>query len=260
MKLAPALLLALLPLGGVALADVKEDRRVAAEVDAAPEVRSRPDVEVRALKGSLDDRDPDDFADLAQKGVLDIERFTGMKRNRAQRIVIYVSPRIDISHTYPRYPDSPSHEARMFLDSERVASRTAPYLHELVHAVVGDGGAMWLEEGFAEWVASSVAQQYGGYYAAVLSASNDHVDAQARAVIATGGGRNVEEWFRAHEPAFTTPRERRDFYVLAHSFTKYLAQTVGTRELVQIHRSGNSRAVSRMSSRWEGRWMGELRR
>jgi len=252
------LLLLMLPFS--AKGDLREDQRTAAEVDRAPEVRVKADVEVRALSGSVDPADLDDFAALAQKGVQDIERFTGVQRNRSQRIVIYVSPRVGISHTFPRYPASPQHEPRMFIESARVTQRSAPYLHELVHAIVGDGGAMWLEEGFASYVASSVAQQYGGYYAPVLSDANGGVDAQAHDVIATGGGRDAPEWFASQQPQFRSQNERRNFYVLSHSFTKFLARVFGTQRLVAMHRADDPRALARVSAQYEGRWMGEVGR
>lgn len=251
-------ILLLLVLPAVAKANVRWDDRIAAEVDRTADVSVRADVEVRALGGALDAKTLDDFATLAQDGVTHIEQYTGVARDRSQRIVIYLSPRVGISHTYPRYPDSPQHEPRVFIDSERVADGDAPYLHELVHAVVGDGGATWLEEGFAEYVASSVAQQYGGYYAPVLSDDNTRVDAQARAVIATGGAQ--PQWFVQSQPLLRSQYERRNFYILAHSFTKFLAGRIGTQQLVRLHRTDDPRAAARVSERWERRWMGEMRR
>lgn len=217
---------------------------------------------MRSTAGSLTAEQVDDFAALAEKGVRDIARFTGVEP-RKQRILIYLSPHVEVSHTYPRYPGSYRHEPRVFLDSERVPDHSAPYLHELVHAVVGDGGAMWLEEGFASWVASSVATKYGGYYAPVLSGGNDRVDAQARAAIersrAAGEARN---WFASDAPQFTSPRERRMFYILSHSFTKYLAASLGTSCLISIHRENDIHALARLSGvsidEWRRRWMEEL--
>jgi len=253
-----ALFLLMVP--AFAMADLRDDDRIAAEVDRTPEVRLRSDVEVRALSGSIDAADLDEFAAMAQDGVGNIEHFTGVERDHSRRIVIYVSPRVGISHTYPRYPGSPQHEPRMFIDSVRVTQRSAPYLHELVHAIVGEGGAMWLEEGFASYVASSVAQRYGGYYAPVLSDGNSKVDAQAHDVIVTGGARQAPRWFASGAPQFRSQNERQSFYVLAHSFTKFLARTLGTRTLVRIHRADDPRAVARMSERWERTWMGEVGR
>jgi hypothetical protein len=244
-----------------AMADFSDDFRTVNEVDRNAAVRVRDIIEVHSLDGSLTPAQLDDFADLAEKGASDIARFTGVAP-RKQRILIYLSPRIDISHTYPRYPGSLQHEARVFIDSERVEHHTAPYLHELVHAVVGDGGAMWLEEGFASWVASSVATTYGGYYAPVLSDGNARVDAQARGVLERArGAAEAAAWFDNDSPDLTQ-RDRRSFYILSHSFTKYLGNTLGTSRLVRIHRANNVRALELISGvsldEWRTRWMASL--
>jgi hypothetical protein len=244
------------------LANLWRDERVAAEVDANASVCIRGQVEVHSVAGSLSDAALDDFIALADKGVGDITRFTGVAAPR-QRITIYLSPRVGVSHTYPRYPASDQHEPRMFLDSRRVAERSAPYLHELVHAVVGDGGPMWLDEGLAEFVASSVATRFGGYYTPVLSDGNDHVDAQARAVLeAAADAREAHRWFESDDPHLVTQRDRECFYILAHSFTKFLVSTLGTREVVRIRRTGNVDSLAKLSGisidEWERRWLGEL--
>jgi hypothetical protein len=243
------------------MADFSDDSRTVSEVDRNAAVRVRDRIEVHSLDGSLTPAQLDDFADLAEKGAGDIARFTGVTP-RKQRILIYLSPRIDISHTYPHYPGSANHEARVFIDSERVEHHEAPYLHELVHAVVGDGGAMWLEEGFASWVASSVATTYGGYYAPVLSQGNERVDTQARDVLERARGAGAAAvWFDSDSPKLSQ-RDRRSFYILSHSFTKFLGTTLGTSRLVQIHRADNVQALERITGvsleEWRTRWMASL--
>ena len=243
------------------MADFSDDFRTVNEVDRNAAIRVRDSIEVHSLDGSLTPAQLDDFADLAEKGAGDIARFTGVGP-RKQRIIIYLSPRIDISHTYPHYPGSVHHEARVFIDSERVDHHTAPYLHELVHAVVGDGGAMWLEEGFASWVASSVASTYGGYYAPVLSQDNTRVDSQARGVLERARGvAEAATWFDNDSPDLSQ-RDRRAFYILSHSFTKFLGNTLGTSRLVRVHRANNVRALELTSGisldEWRTRWMASL--
>jgi len=241
-----------------ALADFGDDRRIAAEVDRDPVVQICAHVEVRSAAGSLTAWQLEEFASGAEKGVTDIARFTGVAPPE-ERILIYLSPRVDISHTYPRYPGSFRHEPRVFLDSDRVPDHSAPYLHELVHAVVGDGGAMWLEEGFASWVASSVATKFGGYYAPVLSLDNDRVDAQARNAVERSRAAGDSGNPFATEPRLPSPRERRTFYILSHSFTKFLASSLGTSCLVDIHRADDVHALARVSGvsldEWQKRWL-----
>lgn len=241
------------------MADFRDDRRIAAEVDRDPLVSVCSGVEVRSAAGSLTAEQLDEFAGLVERGVGDIARFTGVEP-RKERILVYLSPHVDISHTYPRYPGSYQHEPRIFLDSDRVPDHSAPYLHELVHAVVGDGGPMWLEEGFASWVASSVAAKYGGYYAPVLSGGNDRVDAQARiAIERSRAAGEPGDWFTADEPHLASPRERRTFYILSHSFAKFLATSLGTNNLVSIHRADDVNALARLTGvsidEWRRRWL-----
>jgi hypothetical protein len=241
-----------------ALADFRDDRRVEAEVDSNPRVCIQGNVEVRTAAGSLTDEQLGTFTTLAEKGAGDIARFTGVEP--PGHIVFYLSPRVGISHTYT---GSARHQPHIFIDSNRIPDQTAPYLHELVHAVVGDGGAMWLEEGFASWVASSVATKYGGYYAPVLSADNGRVDAQARSAIERSRAQGEAlNWFEADEPRLTSDRERRTFYIVSHSFTKFLAASLGTGRLVSIHREDDVHALARISGvsidEWERRWIAEL--
>lgn len=240
------------------LADFRDDRRLMSEVDQNPVVCIQGNIEVRGLAGSLTDEQVGAFATLAEKGAADIARFTGVEP--PARIVIYLSRRVEISHTYTA---SVRHESRVFIDSTRVADHDAPYLHELVHAVVGNGGAMWLEEGFASWVASSVATTYGGYYAPVLSAPNDGVDTQARGVVERARGtEEPRNWFTSEDPQLPSQHERRNFYIVSHSFTKFLAASLGTKQLVTIFRADDASALPRISGvsidEWRQRWISKL--
>lgn len=240
------------------VADYRDDRGLMAEVDRKPLVEVRGNIEVRSAEACLSPAQLREFASTAENAAAGISRFTGVPPRK--HIVIYLSPSIGISHTYT---GSSRHDPRVFIDSDRVANHTAPYIHELVHAVVGDGGAMWLEEGFAEWVASSVATKYGGYYAAVMTADNDRIDTQARSVMARSpNAGEARTWFTEDEPHLSSQHERRAFYILAHSFTKYLATTLGTSRLVTIHRADDVHALAKVSgvsnAEWERRWLAEL--
>lgn len=244
---------------GAAFADFRDDRRIMSDVDQSPLVRVRDVVEIRTPAGALTAAQIDEFADLAEKGAGDIGKFIGVALPK-QRIVIYLSPGVEMSHTYT---GSSRHQPRIFIDSNRVPDQTAPYLHELVHAVAGDGGAMWLEEGFAEWVASSVATKYGGYYAPVMTAANDRIDAQARMALARSrSAGETRSWFGTEDPQWASQHERRTFYILAHSFTKFLAGSLGTTRLVSIHRADDVQALARVTGianeEWERRWLAEL--
>lgn len=67
---------------------------------------------------------------------------------------------------------------------------------------------------------------------------------------------------RVKAPDFATQRERSGFYIVAHSFTKFLAQSIGKRKLIRVHRQNDVRALARISGvpieEWEQRWRRSL--
>ena len=229
-----------------------DDADLAARLDRTAIERSTARVVIRFEPGELTEVQMDDFVALSDRAVRDVAAFTGLPEP-VQRVRIYVAPEVEISHTLP------GREPRMFISSDRVADRTAPYLHEMVHAVAGKGGAMWLEEGFASYVASAVAARYGGYYAPVLSDGNDGVDVQARdAMTAPDAGHELDWIRRGATPRFADQEQRRRFYILAHSFTKFLARHLGMQRLVAVHRANDGNALRREAGGWEREWLASL--
>jgi hypothetical protein len=96
----------------------------------------------------------------------------------------------------------------------------------------------------------------------VLSQGNDRVDTQARDVLERARGAGAAAvWFDSDSPKLSQ-RDRRSFYILSHSFTKYLGTTLGTSRLVQIHRADNVQALERITGvsldEWRTRWMASL--
>jgi hypothetical protein len=76
-------------------------------------------------------------------------------------------------------------------------------------------------------------------------------------------GSETSAWFAAVDaPDFATQRERRGFYIVSHSFTKFLAQSLGKRRLIRIHRQNDIRSLARISGvpieEWEQRWRRSL--
>src|SRR6478672_12680569 len=60
------------------MADFSDDFRTVNEVDRNAAIRVRDRIEVHSLDGSLTPAQLDAFADLAEKGAVDIARFTGV--------------------------------------------------------------------------------------------------------------------------------------------------------------------------------------
>ena len=75
------------------------------------------------------------------------------------------------------------------------------------------------------------------------------------------GARAAAAWFDSDSPNFSQ-RDRRSFYIVSHSFTKYLGNTLGTSRLVRIHRANNVRALELITGvsleEWRTRWMASL--
>ena len=263
MKAVPLVVLSL----GFALslhADFREDKVISARVDESGVEQTSGCVHVHFDANVLTSEQRSGFAELADKGAMAIASFTGI--DEPAHIDVYVVRDDLVSHTFPHWPASRDHNPRVFLAAGRVEHHRAPYLHELVHAVVGDGGAVWLEEGYASYVASEVSTHYGGYYAPVLSRGNDRVDAQAAAIIRRESPDQLAkelEWIRGDtEPSFAHDEERTSFYILSHSFTKFLAERLGLKTLTAIHRRNDieelARRTGKTSSAWRQEWVRKL--
>lgn len=75
-------------------------------------------------------------------------------------IEVYMSPRVGISHV--RF----DHPTMVYIPTWRIANRSAPYLHEMVHAMASWSWrhSEWLGEGLANHVATAVEPISGGYH------------------------------------------------------------------------------------------------
>ena len=131
------------------------------------------------------------FARLADRGVADVESLVDSSlpdwARRRGRLRFVVSSRVQISRTHDRV---------VYLPLERVRTRSAPYLHETVHALVPSrGNRTWLSEGLACYLESYVSETLGGYDAHVFSrAGNRGIHAAARRTLAGETGRAVLPW------------------------------------------------------------------
>ena len=77
-----------------------------------------------------------------------------------RRLEMYLSPRVGTSHVRGDVPPM------IYIPTRRVRNRTAPYLHEIVHAVASWSWrhSEWLGEGLANHVATAVEPASGGYH------------------------------------------------------------------------------------------------
>jgi hypothetical protein len=206
----------------------------------------------------------DEFAALAGQGIEDIKSFLQVPRRAKSKIAdeirYFVSSDVEISYTNSR---------SVFLPAQRVRNRSAPYLHETFHALVPCRHCpLWFSEGFACYVQSYVAENFSGYDGAIFTQEgNGGVDADAAHWAASRGGKRVLPFIgkNGEPPALRSDRENvaAPFYVLSHSFVKFLAQDLEPAILYKISRSRDFRkAVKRHTgatpAKRKCQWLGSL--
>jgi hypothetical protein len=211
--------------------------------------------------GALSRAEAAEFAELVERGVADVESLVGRAAYgpAARRLRVVVSSRVPISRTYGQV---------VYLPLERVRTRSAPYLHEIVHALVPyRGDRTWLSEGLACYLESRVAETLGGYDAHVFTnAGNRGIDAAAREILAGRPGRRVLPWVggEGDPPRLEDDRDgvARPFYVLSHSLAKHMVERAGLPAVLRILASSEPEAVLRVTGRsgedWRRGWLRSL--
>ena len=253
MKLAAALATAWLAQDGLA-SHAREFRE--RHVTARTVLESEP--------GVLDPAEAKAFSDLLDRGIADIEALVGPSlpswARRSEPVRFIVSERTTMSRTYG---------VVVHLPADRVRARTAPYLHESVHVLVPfRGSRVWLSEGLACYLESWVSEHRGGYDAHVFTRAGDRgIHAAAGRWLASDGGRAVLPWVgqAGQPPELEQDRSgvARPFYVLSHSLTKYLVDSVGLDHVVRVATASDApsifeRETGRSESQWKSDWLAAL--
>jgi len=213
--------------------------------------------------GALGAPEASAFAGLADDGVADIEALVGpglpQWARRAGRIRFVVSDEIDISRTWGR---------TVVLPIARIRSRSAPYLHETVHALVpARGERTWLSEGLACYLESYVAEHRRGYDAHVFTRAGDRgIHEAARRTLESSAGKAVLPWVGGMGSPPNLEEDRngvaRPFYVLSHSLAKHVVETAGLAVVVRALVSSDPRAFADETGHtdevWRARWLRSL--
>jgi hypothetical protein len=194
-----------------------------------------------------------EFARPADRGVEDLAGLLGVQAGRDGELLFRVRRRAGISRTYG---------ARISLPYGRVADRSAPYLHETVHALLSAEGAdppLWLSEGLASYLESYVAEKVGGYQGHVFSeGGNLTIDAEARRHLTSGFGRDAFDAVGLRRVPRNIDRDRgnvaRPFYLLSQSFVKYLAEHAGLDAVLAAYRGSSDRVGGRTVLEWKADW------
>jgi len=215
-------------------------------------------------RGAMSETEMAAFARLVDDGIRDIREHLSRNavgvRLRDGAPTFVVTRRARISRAYRR---------TVLLPLRRVRDRRAPYLHEAAHVLVpARNREVWLNEGFASYIESYIADNVGGYAGHVFSSGgNAGIDRDARRHLESGYGRTALEFVGRHgtPPGFYRDRERvaPPLYVLAHSFFKYLVEKRGLGPSVRLLGAPDSaRAIQASSGRpmesWKREWLDSL--
>ena len=216
-------------------------------------------VVVEFERGALTEAEANAFAELADKGVADVEALVASSlpawAQRTRRVRFIVADNAGMSRSYGR---------TVVLPLDRVRTRSAPYLHETVHALVPSrGDSVWLSEGLASYLESWVSENRGGYDAHVFTGAGDRgIHAAARRWVASDPGRAVLPWVGAHGEPPRLEENRagvaRPFYVLSQSLTKFLVDGHGLGDAVRLLTSGDGDFVGvtgRSADQWKADWL-----
>jgi hypothetical protein len=204
-----------------------------------------------------------EFLGLLDRGVVAIRAHLGAQVDEPtapRRIEVFLSPRVGISHVRGDHP------TMVYMPSRRAAERTAPYLHELVHAIASWSWrhSEWLGEGFANHVAAAVADTSGGYHhSPVLPRGLDDLHRQRHSpigaeVLALIGGVGRRSNYDAARAAIFAKvlRDRRGyappFYALSWSFTDYLVAREGLDRIraIAADPAGSAARVEQLKRDW----------
>ena len=206
------------------------------------------------------------FARLVDRGVRDIEAFLrrgpGGTPFEARRITFYVSDKVVISR---------ARRSSVMLPLTRVRRDGAPYLHETIHVLLpARSEPVWLSEGFASYVESWVAENVGGYDSHVFSwAGNRGIDRDAARHLRTWHGQSALDTIGTGGVPWGFYRDRRrvapPFYVLSHSFVKFLVERAGLHLVVDLFAEsdvadGVRSRTGRSIGEWKKDWLTTLGR
>jgi hypothetical protein len=203
----------------------------------------------------LDASERDAFSRLADRGVADLGRLLFKNPEPGAPVRFVVSARVSMSRTFGR---------TVLLPLVRVRAHEAPYLHEAVHALVPSRSrSTWLTEGLACYLESWVAEHVGGYDAHVFTRAGDRrIHDAARGFLKTDAGHEVLAFVGAPGDPPNLFLDRmgvaRPFYVLAHSFTKYLIDRLGLPAVVTLAGGADPEsALQKLTGRDAGSWRSE---
>jgi hypothetical protein len=211
--------------------------------------------------GQLTPREMARFVAFADQGIADIEAYLGGGEAAAarapERVTFKISSEFEISRAY---------RGTIFLPLDRVRNDSAPYLHETAHVLLPTRcRCHWLSEGFASYVQAYVSEHLGGYDGVIFSqGGNANVDRLAGGYLTGPRGRAVLPYVGLEATPPRLDEDRRGvaapFYVLSHSFVKYLVERLGLERVKRLHDAADpARELETRTGRpldwWRDAWL-----
>jgi hypothetical protein len=204
------------------------------------------------------------FSALVEQGIVDIGRFLDVSieadRWPQGKIEYFISGEVGIAGAYTH---------TVLLPLERVRNRSVPYLHETTHILApGRTRSLWLTEGLACYVQSSVAENYGGYDGHIFTtAGNVGIDGEAARFLNGDNGPEILNFIagpgRPRGLYWDRTRVAAPLYVMSHSFVKFLAERAGLAKVKQLlefeqAESGLEALTGRGGEAWRRAWLEKL--
>jgi len=228
-------------------------------------------------KNGLTQKELEEFGKLVNQGILDIEKYTGIKFDKkyyqADKLEYFINSKPGISRgTIESKPF-------IYLPLVRVKEKKAPYLHETAHKIAYKSiEALWMAEGFCSYVQTYVAKRYGGYNANPFNPENIDIDQLAKNHLKTDAGKKLlsliglngsplrmnAEQREPYRPIFEDRRvSARIFYNLSESFVQFLVAKIGLKKLIKIFDSAdmqfNSMKITGKNvDDWKADWLKSL--
>ena len=232
-----------------------------------------PNVVLWVAPGALSQAEAAAFAAELDAGTASLAALLGggldREHYRYDRVQVFVSRRIGVSHVYAGYAHPRFDKPYLFLDAGKVRDGGAPYLHELAHILAWRFGSHSLREGFATYLALEVSAagvgSSGGLFGMTDRAAADSL---ARALRDTPGGRAALPWIGrgGYADASVTSTEnmqsRAAYYVLGQSFVRFLVERLGMAGFRRVLEAQDTdaafAATGRSAEEWRNAWLASL--
>jgi hypothetical protein len=232
---------------------------------------------VWAEKGLLEQLEIEAFGKLLNQGIIDLEKYTGLKFDKKY----YGSAKMEYFISAGGIArGSTDNKPHIYIPAARVREKKVPYLHETAHKLAYKSlESLWLAEGYATFVQSHVAAQYGGYDANPFNPENADMDQLAKDILKTELSKKLlplvglnglpakmspGPQLEAYRPIFEDRRvTARAFYILSTSFVKFLVGKVGIKKLEKVFNTSDTqgnilKVTGRNTEDWKTQWLSAL--